>query len=666
MKERYTAIIKTLPFLVAMAIGTHQSGIAQSGPAAPLDHLQAGVGVGPVVEQAQGGAAPNATCSGAVVNPLSVGTPVSVNGDNTGAALDPVFGVPVVWEAFTTMECADIAVAYCGTTPAFTGALITLAVGCPLTNFVFNTPGNIDGDDCGDGNYTILFPNLPAGTYYYPVQQGAGSTGPYTITFTATACTATPPVNAVCAGAIPLPSAAECTPVSGNVAFATAAGNTGIGCGNGDVADGVWYSFEATSSAYELTVAPSAQFNAHVQVFSGACGSLTSIACAIGSNFGVQTVAELTGLTIGDTYYIRVSDWYSGSPVTTGFFVCLETIFTIECEESAGTLTTSAASVCLIDGQATISATPNGDAVVPEGFSMLYLLTSGVDQVIVQGAFTPSFIVTAAGSYTIHTLVYDDTTLDLNGLVFGSTTAASVNAQLVQGGGLVCAGLDLVGATTVVDECLPCAANAGGLDANSSTICLLGTATLDATADGTMIVPDGFEVLYLLTTAQDLVIRQGALTPAFVVNSIGQYIIHTLVYDPATLDLGQVTLGVTPATEVNAQLLQGGGTVCAALDLTGAPVTVEICNSINERGAASWSIYPNPNNGRFQVEVAGMESPVTLQVISADGRLVAEQRTAVQTNTMVAMELPANTGKGIYLLRALAQGEVSTMRIVVE
>ncbi|MCC6541607.1 MAG: T9SS type A sorting domain-containing protein [Flavobacteriales bacterium] len=614
---------------------------------------------------AQGGS--NTTCAGALINSLSLDVPVTVNGDNTGAVLDPVFGVPVVWEAFTTTSCADVTIGYCGTTPAFAASLITLAVGCPLTNFVFNSTDNIDPDVCGDGNYTVRFPNLPAGTYYFPVLQGTGSTGPYTITFTATACTATAPANATCGGAIELASAEECTPVAGSVAFATAAGNTGIGCGNGDVADGVWYSFEATATAYELTIAPSAQFNVHAEVFSGTCGALTGIGCAIGADFGVPAVVELNGLVVGETYYLRVDDWYSGSPRTTSFFICLETVTTIECPEDAGTITANEPFVCLTDGDVTISGTPGGDAVVPEGYRTIYLLSTTPDTVIVQGSLTPTFLVSDVDTFTIHTLVYDDETLDLNGLVFGTTTVGTINGLLVQGGGGICAGLDLPGAVVVVNECPPCPADAGTLEANASTECFLnGSATIDATAGGDMVVPTGFEVLYLLTTGQDHIIQQGSLTPAFIVTAVGQYTMHTLVYDPATLDLGNVAFNVTSINEVDTQLIQGGGSVCAALDMIGAPVNVEICAGLTMPEADAWSIWPNPNSGRFTVVGAGIEGAMTLQVLGPDGRLVHAQQGMMHRGTTWPIELPFGIGKGVYVVRMVSRSGVATQRLVLE
>ncbi len=191
-------------------------------------------------------------------------TPVTVTGNNQNAPTDPVFVANLVWEGFTTTGCSDLTVSYCGTTPNFQGGLVYLATGCPLTNLVFNSAANIIPNICGDANFGVRFPGLPAGTYYYPVLEAPGSSGDYTLVFTAEPCTVTPPANALCTGAIPLVESATCEPVSGTVENATAANITGSACGNGNVSDGVWYSFVATSPSNEITVDPSDEFNVHL------------------------------------------------------------------------------------------------------------------------------------------------------------------------------------------------------------------------------------------------------------------------------------------------------------------------------------------------------------------------------------------------------------------
>ena len=246
------------------------------------------------------------------------------------------------------------------------------------------------------------------------------------------------------------------------------------------------------------------------------------------------------------------------------------------CTASAGTISAITSSVCLVDGAATISASPNGDAIVPAGYQTIHVLTQGPGLVIVNAGPVPSFDVTALGDYTLHTLVYDPATLDPGIVELGVTTGFDVNSLLIQGGGTICAGLDVTGAPVSVIECNDeCSADAGNIVAADFIVCRQGgSATLVGVPAGNAIVPAGYQTLYVLTRGFGLTIRQVSTTPQFTVEQLGFYTIHTLVYDPATLDLGIVVPGQTTGFDVNALLIQGGGSICASLDVQGAPQIV--------------------------------------------------------------------------------------------
>jgi len=258
--------------------------------------------------------------------------------------------------------------------------------------------------------------------------------------------------------------------------------------------------------------------------------------------------------------------------------VAITAIACAQCTADAGTLTATSTPVCFENGSVVISATANGDAVVPAGYSTGYAVTD-VNGVVTQIGLTPSFTITAIGDYTIHAIVFDPQTL--NPLLFtpGVTTAAQVNALLIQGGGVICGSLDLAGAPISVIDCtVPCTANAGTLTATQATVCLAnGSATIAASANGNAVVPSGYSVGYAVTNANGVVTQVG-LSPSFTVTAAGVYTIHTIVFDPLTLNPLLFTPGVTTAAQVNALLIQGGGTICGSLDLVGATVTVQVCN----------------------------------------------------------------------------------------
>jgi hypothetical protein len=240
------------------------------------------------------------------------------------------------------------------------------------------------------------------------------------------------------------------------------------------------------------------------------------------------------------------------------------------CVADAGTLTAINSNECFKNGSAELSATASGTAVVPAGYSVIYVLTQGPGLVIQQVNSNPFFTVTAGGNYTIHTLVYDPNTLDLSIVVPGQTTGFDVNSLLIQGGGSICASLDVTGAPILVED-----PNAGTLTASVTDFCFDGSSvTVSATPNGNANVPSGYQTLYVLTSGTALIIEQVSATPTFTVTTPDLYTIHTLVYNPATLDLTIVVPGQTTGFDVNNLLVQGGGSICASLDVTGAPINI--------------------------------------------------------------------------------------------
>jgi len=248
------------------------------------------------------------------------------------------------------------------------------------------------------------------------------------------------------------------------------------------------------------------------------------------------------------------------------------------CTADAGTLSSPMVSDCLDAAGivVTVSATHDGNVIVPTGFNTIYVLTMGSTLTIVQTNSIPSFDVDTAGSYIIHTLVYDPMTLDLSVILPGSTMAAEVLGIIMNND--LCADLDVTGAPITVVNCImPCTADAGTLSNGSVSDCLAAGSTVDltATADGNAVVPPGFSALYVLTMGSTLTIVQTNVSPMFTVDATGTYTIHTLIYDPATLDLTVVVPGMTIAADVLSIIMTND--ICADLDAVGAPISVVDC-----------------------------------------------------------------------------------------
>lgn len=148
-------------------------------------------------------APPNDDCADVTAVALAIGGGLTFNGDNTGATSvneGPFSAYPTVWHAFTLSACADVTVAYCGTTPAFSNVWISLSTDCPSTAFV--DAASFNDTDCPD-NITMLYEDLAAGTYWLPVLQEPGNTGPYTIEVSAVDCASSGVPNDLCSSVTP-------------------------------------------------------------------------------------------------------------------------------------------------------------------------------------------------------------------------------------------------------------------------------------------------------------------------------------------------------------------------------------------------------------------------------------------------------------------------------
>jgi|GEM_PF-1153061 len=163
------------------------------------------------------------------------------------------------------------------------------------------------------------------------------------ITYTPNPSASTPPANNECAGAIQLTPSSTCVEVSGTTANAT---QSLVGC-TGNANDDVWYKFTATQATTTLKVQGSSGFDPVVEIFEGAaCGSLVSTpVCINGSGAGSAEHGNITGLTVGQTYHIRVYD-YGVAPTTNTFTICVYNPSVISNDECTGAITLTPSTAC--------------------------------------------------------------------------------------------------------------------------------------------------------------------------------------------------------------------------------------------------------------------------------------------------------------------------------
>jgi hypothetical protein len=223
----------------------------------------------------------NDECDAAVVQTLLDGIPATYTGNNVGATQSTtIFTMPEVWEAFTLTDVATVVLDYCGSgagTP-WGDLWLNLATDCPVTTI---TAGALyEATTCGDGNYTLTWTGLAAGTYYYPVMldPAYNSVGDYVIHVVATytgPCIVDCPVGALIEGEGTIPDEGADTYNGGcnstpNIWGSIAPGDTYCGTANtylvggGQTRDTDWYRFDGTTygaGTWDFTFTAQAEFD---------------------------------------------------------------------------------------------------------------------------------------------------------------------------------------------------------------------------------------------------------------------------------------------------------------------------------------------------------------------------------------------------------------------
>jgi hypothetical protein len=328
-------------------------------------------------------------------------------------------------------------------------------------------------------------------------------------------------------------------------------------------------------------------------------------------------------------------------------------VYTCSCDAYAGSLKPTS-NECLGNGTATLKAQIQTSPVIPTGFQVAYLLTSGNNLVVRAYGSNPTFTASQAGRFTIHTLVYNPSTFNLGNIQIGITTGADLNKLFVQGGGQICASLDLSGAVFDVASCV-CAATTGTIKVDLNECLSGGTAWLKASVVTQPNIPDGYQRIFVLTRLvnNSLVIQQTSSVPSFGVTQAGQYRIHTLIFNPNTLNLNSIVLGTTTAASINGLLIQGGGIICAALDLTGAYFEANACNCTATTGSLKIELNECLSGGTAWLKASVASAPNV-----PTGYVVRYVLTKLVNGSLVIQEINtapafAVTGNGEYHIHTL-------------
>jgi hypothetical protein len=301
-------------------------------------------------------APPNDNCFDVTPVALGDGGVLTFTGDNYGATMDcPTGSWDEVWHAISTTECLDVTVEYCGTSPAFANVYIVMADACPCGPWIF--AGDWDNFSCPDGNWTVRWFGLPAGDYWFPILEEAGSVGPYTMTVSGAACPP-PPANDDCAFAELI---GDVTDLPFNTQAATF-----DGAGACMTSNNIWYLHTASATGPVVASLCGSSFDTRLAVYDGPdCPSVVPppppVPLAGGEDFGTAVdlgplPAAYTGSTAGfiddntptcmfsagapDAFYYFVAAStgvvnieYCGSTYDTGLDVFDDTFAEIACND---------------------------------------------------------------------------------------------------------------------------------------------------------------------------------------------------------------------------------------------------------------------------------------------------------------------------------------------
>ncbi|MDX1906305.1 MAG: choice-of-anchor I family protein [Bacteroidia bacterium] len=126
-----------------------------------------------------------------------------------------------------------------------------------------------------------------------------------------------------------------------------------------------------------------------------------------------------------------------------------------------------------------------------------------------------------------------------------------------------------------------------------------------------------------------------------------------------SITLSGSALPINTTTHISVTATTADG--CVVRDT--AAIYVEVCNSLDDIGIPSLQVYPNPAADQLEVYATDLTGPVTLRLLSPDGR--EYQRQTVMSHGIFQATLRLETlPAGIFLLELRTEDQTATVRVV--
>ena len=652
----------------------------------------------------------NDQCSSVVAQSLAVGGSLTFSGNTAAATTTNDYAVgsswdgtvlPSTWHAFTTSTCANVTIGYCGTSPAFEDIWIALNTACPADDG-YILASTYDFTTCGDGNATMTFTNLPAGTYYLPVMaEGGNALGPYTIQVDASACGAGP-ANDDCGSVV-------FTPLSAGGTITFSGDNTGASA-TGDYVPGsildqglasVWHGF-TTTTCVDLVV----EYCGITPTWENAWIVLAT-SCPADDNLIFNTTFDITNCPDGN-----ITIYYTDLPAGTYYFPVMNDPanfavgpYSIDLTASAcgggGTPVNddcgsvsftplSAGGTITFSGDNT-GATTTGDYVpgstLDQGLASVwhgFTTSTCVDLVVEYCGITPTWenawIVLATSCPADDNLIFN-TSFDITNCPDGNITiyytdlpSGTYYFPVMNDPANFAVGpysIDLIATACAGGPANDDCAGAVEVDVELPADCPANAVTVDntgATQDGPFNTCDAagtlLDVWYTFNSLAntEVMIDLAPVTATdwvvAVFDACGGAEVFCFV-NP----VGPQVVAVTPGTDYVVQVYSNSD--------FGVPGTFTLCISGNfssnviEPAASAWNVYPNPSNGDITLAYAGATDNMRIELFDLTGRTVYAERTRLVSGSTLAIHLGGQLAQGTYTMRLTGAQGHTEQRVVV-
>ncbi len=542
---------------------------------------------------------------------------------------------------------------------------------------------------CSDPNTSTLFGLTIGNTYFVQVYSYTSNAGQNSTFDFCVQTLPPPPSNDECDGAISIPVNSDMSCTNQTAGYVTSATASGLALGTcfGTADDDVWYSFVATGTSHSVGFndAEGTTTDLILSVYDGNCGVLNQLSC---NEWYGNGSSILTGLTQGQTYYIRIFSWSANTQIAT-FNVCVGTPppapANDECS-AAIAITASATSACnslttYYLTSATQSPQTNDCAGTADDDVWFSFIATSVNQTVslsnVSGSTIDLYHSVYAGTCSTFgtALVCSDPNISqLTGLTVGNTYFVRVFTYTANTGQNVTFDICITNPDVIAPEIFEGTATNPTNCANpNGSIEILGTGNGNLTWTGTSsgnqtgitlpititnftagtynfifnngVASNTITVTLTNPTLPDVTLNSFNpicnIAPSFVISggsptggvySISGNIVST--FNPATAAIGanNIIYTVLDANSCSASATQ--------------TIIVNNCSGIESNTNSLFSIYPNPTNSKIVIEGDKLVEISSVELRDELGRLIQDFKG--NTNS-ITIDL-SSYSNGIYTL----------------